>query len=43
MHPNVVNPGNFTVLKIVYNDPNTTFAVAIGTWYQDGTVRFAIR
>lgn len=43
MHPNDVNPGNFTVDRIIYNDPNEQFAVAVGTWHDDGSTRYAMR
>jgi hypothetical protein len=41
MRPENVNPANFTVEGIIYNSGN--FSIAIGTWNQDGTRRFAMR
>jgi len=43
MQPQNVNPGNFTVDRIIYNDPNQQFAIAVGTWNDDSSVRFAMR
>ena len=41
MQPENVNPKNFTVEKILYNRNN--FSIAIGTWNEDETRRFAMR
>ena len=40
MRPENVNPGNFTVDNILYNNGN--FAVAYGTW-EDGDKYIAMR
>ena len=41
MRPELVNPGNFAVEKIIYDDGD--FSVAIGVWQDDQTRRFAMR
>lgn len=41
MQPEEVNPANFTVERIIYNQNN--FSIAIGIWNEDGTRRFAMR
>ncbi|WP_394773839.1 hypothetical protein [Flavobacterium sp.] len=41
MRPEDVNPANFTVERIIYNKGN--FSIAIGTWNEDETRRFAMR
>ena len=44
MNPKDVNPGNFTVDRIIYTDDTKEhFSIAVGTWNDDGTVRFAMR
>lgn len=41
MHPENVNPKNFNVDRIIYNENG--FSVAIGEWQDDETIRFAMR
>ena len=41
MKPEDVNPQNFKVEKIIFN--NGYFSVAKGEWVDDGTKRFAMR
>lgn len=41
MQPQQVNPGNFQVERIIYNQNG--FSIAIGIWQEDGTRRFAMR
>jgi len=41
MNPENVNPKNFTVEQVLFNQGG--FSVAIGTWNEDGTRRFAMR
>jgi len=41
MRPEDVNPKNFTVENIIYNQDG--FSIAIGIWNEDGTRRFAMR
>jgi hypothetical protein len=41
MEPENVNPKNFIVERIIYNDNN--FSIAIGIWQEDETRRFATR
>ncbi len=41
MQPQQVNPGNFQVERIIYNQNG--FAIAVGIWVEDGTRRFAMR
>ena len=43
MRAESANPGNFTVNRIIYNDPIQNFAIAVGTWHDDETIRFAMR
>lgn len=41
MQPENVNPANFTVEQILYNQNN--FSIAVGIWQDDGTRRLAMR
>lgn len=41
MKPEDVNPKNFTLNKIIYQDAN--FSIAEGVWVDDGTNRWAMR
>ncbi len=41
MRPEDVNPKNFTVERIIYNENG--FSIAVGIWNADETRRFAMR
>jgi hypothetical protein len=41
MQPENVNPANFTVERIIFNDGE--FSIAVGIWNDDETRRFAMR
>jgi hypothetical protein len=41
MQPENVNPGNFNVERIIFNQGG--FSIAIGIWNEDDTRRFAMR